>query len=181
MASDNLITPNGIKRIQDEMEWLRSRERPRVVAEVSYAASMGDRSENAEYIYGKKRLREIDSRLNYLVTNLDRIVIVDPAKIPGARVGFGATVVVSGEDGVEKTWRLYGEQEVDVGKGVLSHQSPLARALYGREAGDSVRYETPGGVRELEIIDVRYEPQIPDPEAAWRTAPDKDVPEHLKP
>ncbi len=164
----NLITPNGLQRLQWEIEFLRYVERPRVVAEVSYAASLGDRSENAEYIYGKKRLRQIDSRLGFLITCLDRIQIVDPGAIRADVVRFGATVDVEDEQGRQRTWRLYGEHEVDVDGGVLSHRAPLARALMGRRAGDAVVFDSPGGRRELEILDVRYEaqPELPVPE--WK-------------
>ena len=179
MSVDNRITPHGLKRIQDELDWLRHVERPRVVAEVSYAASLGDRSENAEYIYGKKRLREIDSRLDYLVRALDRIVVIDPAKVVGERVQFGATVVLSDEDGTEKTWRIYGEQEVDVDRGIISFKSPLARALTGKEAGESVRFQAPGGVRELELVDVRFEEQGPLPPSKWADLA-TTLPAHLK-
>ena len=167
--AENLFTPNGAARIQQEMEWLRSVERPRVVAEVSFAASLGDRSENAEYISGKRRLREIDSRLGYLTKCLDRVHVVDPGKQKGARVQFGATVVVADDEGQERTWRIYGEHEVEVSRGIISHKSPLARALLGKAEGDVARYVTPGGPREVEVVSVRFEPQPPLEPDAWRT------------
>lgn len=168
MASDNFITPVGLQRIQWELEWLRTVERPRVVAEVAYAASLGDRSENAEYQYGKRRLRQIDGRVDWLVRSLDRVQVVDPASVRGEKVRFGATVVVSDEEGNERTWRLYGEHEVDVEHGVLSHKSPLARALMGRAEGETVKFEAPGGAREVEVVSVRFEAQVPDPVPAWK-------------
>ena len=154
----NYITPYGYERMRRELLWLDHEERPRVVAEVSYAASLGDRSENAEYIYGKKRLREIDRRRRYLVKRLEKARMVDPSTLSDEVVRFGATVVLEDENGEERTWRIYGEDEVDVHAGILSWRSPLARALMGKEAGDAARIHAPGGVREVEIVEVRYEP-----------------------
>src|SRR5687767_12323217 len=114
MSEPNYITPRGLERIRRELEWLDREERPRVVAEVSYAASLGDRSENAEYIYGKKRLREIDKRRAFLVKRLENARLVDPATQRGPTIRFGATVVLAMPDGTEKTWRIWGEDEVDV-------------------------------------------------------------------
>ncbi|MBX2801468.1 MAG: GreA/GreB family elongation factor [Myxococcales bacterium] len=151
----------GLERMRRELSWLDHEERPKVVAEVSYAASLGDRSENAEYIYGKKRLREIDRRRGYLVSRLRKARMVDPSTLGGDVVRFGATVVVEDEDGHQKTWRIYGEDEVDVDAGIVSWRSPLAQALMGKEAGDAARVRAPGGVREVEIVDVCYEP-VPD-------------------
>ncbi len=164
MGEPNYITPRGLERIRRELEWLERDERPHVVAEVAYAASLGDRSENAEYIYGKKRLREIDRRRGFLVKRLETAQLVDPAALGGDRVLFGATVVVAGPDGVEKTWAIWGEDEVDVAAGILSWRSPLARALLGRRAGESLTYLTPGGMREIELLEVRFGPQpaLPD-------------------
>lgn len=173
MSSDNYITPVGLQRITWELEWFRSVERPKIVAEVAYAASLGDRSENAEYQYGKRRLRQIDSRVEFLIRSLNRIQVVDPAQVKGPKVRFGATVVIADEDGAEQTWRIYGEHEVDVDKGVLSHKSPLALALMGKEAGDAVRFRAPGGVREIEILSVRYEAQEPDPVPEWKLEKDR--------
>lgn len=174
MASDNLITKRGLRVVQLEMLYLRTEERPQVVAEVGYAASLGDRSENAEYIYGKKRLRQIDSRLGYLTRALDRVQVIDPGEITSDKVQFGATVVVETEEGDERTYRIYGEQEVDLDAGIISHKSPIAKALLGKEEGDGVRFKAPKGWRELEIVEIRYEPQeeIPDPDwLANRTGP----------
>lgn len=164
MSEPNYITPRGLERIRRELEWLERVERPRVVAEVSFAASLGDRSENAEYIYGKKRLRQIDSRRGFLMKRLEKAQLVDPSTLEGDRVLFGATVVVADETGEERVWRIYGEDEVDVDNGVLSWRSPLARALLGKREGDVVRFRAPGGARELEVVEVRYEAQEPLPE-----------------
>lgn len=161
MSNPNYITPNGAERLRSELEWLQLRERPRVTAEVGEAAALGDRSENAEYIYGKKRLREIDKRMRWILQRLGNVIIVDPAEQRGPRVLFGATVVIANDAGEERTWRIYGEDEVDVDHGILSWKSPLGRALLGKEEGDEVRYSAPGGTREVEIVEVRYEPQEP--------------------
>jgi transcription elongation factor GreB len=175
MSVPNYITQRGLDRITRELQWLQKVERPRITAEVAYAASLGDRSENAEYIYGKKRLREIDRRLRYLMKRLDKIQVVDPAaqaSRAGDKVVFGATVVVEDEEGREKTWRIYGEDEVNVGRGVLSWRSPIARALLGRTAGDEVSFRTPKGERTVELLEVRYEAQEPLPDGleAWKDA-----------
>jgi transcription elongation factor GreB len=159
----NYITPAGYERIQRELDWLERTERPRIVAEVAYAASLGDRSENAEYIYGKKRLREIDRRRGFLLKRLEKAQMVDPATLSGPVVRFGATVVIADEHGDEKTWRIYGEDEVNVEGGILSWRSPIAKAILGKREGDSARFEAPGGQREVEIVEVRYEPCPPVP------------------
>ena len=162
MGEPNYLTPRGLARIRDELEQLQTAERPKVVAEVAYAASLGDRSENAEYIYGKKRLREIDSRMRYLMKRLDHVVVLDPASLTGKVVRFGATVVLEDEDGAVRTWRIYGEDEVDVDRGIISHKAPLSRALMGRREGDAVEFQAPAGRREYAILEVRYEAQTSD-------------------
>lgn len=172
MAETNFITKRGLEKITRELEWLNKVERPKIVAEVSYAASLGDRSENSEYLYGKKRLREIDRRLRFLIKRLDNILMVDPAEVSEEKVVFGATVVVENEDGDEQTWRIFGVDEVNVERGVLSWKSPLARALIGKRAGDAVSFRAPAGVRELEVLSVEYVPQDPIPAGvlAWKDA-----------
>jgi transcription elongation factor GreB len=170
MAQPNYMTPRGVKRMQMELHWLDSEERPKVVAEVAYAASLGDRSDNAEYRYGKGKLRQIDGRRTFLVKRLRIARVVDPVLVLGDKVKFGATVVVEDEEGEQKTWRIYGEDEVDVERGVISLRSPLARALMGKEAGDSVAFVAPRGKRELELLDVCFEAQEPLEEWEWKTA-----------
>lgn len=167
MSTPNYTTPNGVRRMQRELEWLRTTERPKVTEEVRYAASLGDRSENAEYHYGKKRLRQIDGRMRFLIKRLEKVRQIDPATMDFAEVRFGATVVVEDEDGNEQTWRLYGEDEVDVEHGILSFRSPLARAMMGKTEGDEVVFNAPKGQRQLEIIEVRYEPCPPLEPAPW--------------
>lgn len=160
----NLITPRGYERIRRELNWLEKEERPKVVAEVSYAASLGDRSENAEYIYGKKRLRQIDSRRRFLIKRLEKARLVDPAQIKLDVVRFGATVVIEDEDGNQKTWRLYGEDEVDVANGYISWRSPLGQALLNKTEGDDIVLKAPAGTRYFELISFTYEPCEPLPD-----------------
>ncbi len=150
------ITPAGHRRLVDEYEDLLKKERPRITAEVQYAASLGDRSENAEYQYGKQRLREIDKRLHYLQKRLESIEVVDPGGFQGPVVRFGATVVLEDEQGHERTLVIVGEDELDPERGHISYKSPIGRAVVGREEGDEVAVRTPGGLRTLALVEVRY-------------------------
>lgn len=153
----NYITPRGMKKLTDELLQLGNVERPRVVQEVSDAAAQGDRSENAEYIYGKKRLREIDRRMRFLRKRIEAAVVVDPTIDRGDRVYFGATVVVADERGTESTYQLVGEDEVDADEARISWRSPVGTALLRKSCDDEVAVKTPGGVRRLTIVEVRYE------------------------
>ena len=164
MPDPNYITPRGLALLRAELSWLERTERPKIVAEVAWAASLGDRSENAEYHYGKKRLRQIDARRRFLLKRLEIARPVDPLAVGGNTILFGATVVLADENGDERTWFIYGEDEVDVDNGILSWRSPLGRALMGKEEGDEVSFHAPGGRRELEVVDVRYEPCLPMPD-----------------
>ena len=159
MSQPNYITTRGLEIIRRELDWLQKEERPKIVAEVQYAASLGDRSENAEYKYGKRRLREIDRRLHYLIKRLGHIVVVDPGQQSSDKVLFGATIVVEDEEGNQKSYRIYGEDEVDLDKGIISWKSPLARAAIGKRSGDEIRFVAPMGTREMELIEVRYDKQ----------------------
>ncbi len=150
------ITPQGHKALVTEYEDLLKQERPRITAEVRYAASLGDRSENAEYQYGKQRLREIDKRLHYLQKRLEAAEVVDPTGFAGPVVRFGATVVLEDEAGAERTVVIVGEDELDPERGHISYKSPIGRALVGHEEGDEVRVHTPGGLRVLALVEVRY-------------------------
>ena len=151
------ISPAGYKRILDEYQWLLKSERPRITAEVAYAASLGDRSENAEYIYGKKRLREIDSRLRFLGKRLEVMEVVDPTQFKGEIVRFGATVEIEDEDdGAVSRWTILGEDEVDTANRVISYVSPVGKALMGKKVGDAVAFDTPGGRREVTILSVTF-------------------------
>ncbi len=150
------ITPQGYASIVEEYNFLMKKERPRITAEVQYAASLGDRSENAEYQYGKQRLREIDRRLHYLQGRLDKIMVVDPSEFSPPTVRFGATVVIANEEGEEKTVTIVGEDELDLERGFISYKSPVGQALIGKDEGDEVTVTVPGGTRLLELVEVRY-------------------------
>ncbi|MBL8520395.1 MAG: transcription elongation factor GreB [Betaproteobacteria bacterium] len=156
----NYITPLGHQRLKDELLFLLDRDRPAVTAAVSWAAKNGDRSENADYQYGKKRLREIDRRIRFLSKRLDNAEVVDPAaprdQELAEQVFFGATVTYSNAKGEENTVTIVGIDEIDLGKNHISWVSPLARALMKARAGDTVVLRAPGGVEELEVTDVRY-------------------------
>ena len=151
------ITAAGYKALTDEYDWLYRSERPRITAEVAYAASLGDRSENAEYIYGKKRLREIDRRMRYLRNRIESVEVVRPKDVAGDKVRFGASVVVEDQDGVETTFTLVGIDEADIKLGTISYRSPVGRALIGKEEGDEAVIHAPNGKRSIEIVSVRYD------------------------
>ena len=157
----NYITPGGYARLKAELARLVDRERPEVVATVAWAASNGDRSENGDYIYGKKRLREIDRRIRFLVRRLDSAEVVDPLarrdEESADQIFFGATVIVANLSGERRTVSIVGVDEIDAGRGYISWVSPMARALIKAREGDSVTLATPGGVEQLEVIEVRYE------------------------
>ena len=156
IGTKNYMTPAGAKRLQDELYQLKFKERPEVCAIVSWAAGNGDRSENGDYIYGKKRLREIDRRIRFLSKRLDIVEIVDPRKSAADIVRFGATVTVLDEEGVERTYSIVGMDETDIEKGRISWMSPLATALFRTRVGDMVSFRSPKGVRDLEILRVEY-------------------------
>jgi transcription elongation factor GreB len=151
VTGPNYLTIEGAKRLGEELRRLATVERPKVVQEVADAAAQGDRSENAEYIYGKKRLREIDRRLRFLTRRLDDAVIVKPALQKQEQVHFGARVTVRDEDGSERTFALVGPDESDPGAGLLSFESPMGRALMKKRVGDVVVVKRPAGDLELEI------------------------------
>jgi len=154
----NYITPGGHARLKSELEELVKRERPKVVEVVAWAASNGDRSENGDYIYGKRRLREIDRRIRFLSKRLDIAEVVDPLRQgDNDQVFFGARVTVADADGNENTYTIVGVDETDVGRGRISWISPLARALIKAREGDSIRFQSPVGVREIDILGVVYE------------------------
>lgn len=153
----NYITRGGYARLNAELNHLVRVERPRVVSTVAWAASNGDRSENGDYIYGKKRLREIDRRIRFLTKRIDAAEVVDPGRREATdRVYFGATVTVLDADGGESIYSIVGIDEADPGRGRISWVSPLARALLKAQEGDSIRFLAPGGARELEIVAVDY-------------------------
>ena len=151
------ISREGWDRLVSELERLRHEERPRVVTEVSDAAAQGDRSENAEYIYGKKRLREIDRRTRWLEKRLGGLLVLDDPKGRGdGRCFFGAWVTVEDEAGTARTYRVLGVDEVDLDRGHISYRSPLGRALLGKREGDDIVVRTPGGEREVTVTSVQY-------------------------
>ena len=154
----NYVTPAGHARLRNELEELVKRERPKVVEIVAWAASSGDRSENGDYIYGKRRLREIDRRIRFLSKRLDNAEVVDPLRQgDNDQIFFGARVTVAEADGVENTYTIVGVDEADVARGRISWISPLARALIKAREGDSIRFQSPLGIREIDIIEVIYE------------------------
>jgi transcription elongation factor GreB len=153
----NYITPGGYRRLREELAHLWKVERPPVVTTVAWAAANGDRSENGDYIYGKRRLREIDRRIRYLSKSLDRAVVVDNSgKTPG-RVYFGATVTILNEAGAEREVTIVGVDELDAGDARVSWRSPLARALLTATVGDTVTVRAPRGAERLEITAIRYD------------------------
>lgn len=162
-GSKNYMTPSGYARLRGELMHLIDEERPRVVETVSWAASNGDRSENGDYLYGKKRLREIDRRIRFLTRRLERAEVVDPSVHHGRdQVFFGATVTYARADGSEVTVTILGIDEADSSRGQISWIAPVAQALLKAREGDEVRLMTPGGVEMLEILQVAY----PAPQAA---------------
>jgi transcription elongation factor GreB len=153
----NYLTPEGAKKLADELRLLATTERPRIVQEVSDAAAQGDRSENAEYIYGKKRLREIDRRIRFITKRLDGAVVVRASEIQSDVVRFGALVTLVDEDGNEKRYRIVGPDEADPSAGRISFQSPLGHSLMKRKVGDTVSVRRPAGEIEVEIRSIEYE------------------------
>jgi transcription elongation factor GreB len=139
----NYITPPGFEKLRDEYSQLLNVERPKLVEVVAWAASNGDRSENADYIYGKRRLREIDSRLRFLQDKLERAEVVDPSKLTGQKVIFGATVTISDEDGATLVYQIVGQDEFDIKNNKVSWKSPVAVALLGKKVGDEVVIKKP--------------------------------------
>ena len=157
-GSKNYMTPNGHARLREEFDQLWKIERPKLVEIIHWAASNGDRSENGDYIYGKRRLREIDRRLRYLSKRLENAEVVDPAIRENTdQVFFGATVMVIDDQKEEATFMIVGIDEADLSKNHISWISPMARALMKAREGDTVMLATPGGRREMQILEVRYE------------------------
>jgi transcription elongation factor GreB len=160
----NYITPAGLQRLRDEHKFLLNKERPAVTQVVAWAAANGDRSENADYQYGKRRLRQIDSRIRFLSKRIDAAEVVDPeaprSGLAAQRAFFGATVRYATADGTERVVSIVGQDEVDLHKNYISWVSPLARALTKAKEGDKVVLRAPGGTEQLEILEVRYD-EIP--------------------
>ncbi|MGE3260651.1 MAG: transcription elongation factor GreB [Bacteriovoracia bacterium] len=156
-SGKNYITPHGIARMREELKRILDEERPVVVRTVSWAASNGDRSENGDYLYGKKKLRELDRRIRFLTKRLEIAEVVNPLEQKGDTVLFGATVVVADEEGKKRTYSIVGVDETDIGRGRVSWISPIGKALLQAEKGEVVTLRTPRGEEDLEIVDVRYE------------------------
>jgi transcription elongation factor GreB len=155
-STPNYITPEGAKRLQEELGDLRSRQRPKIVQEVADAAAQGDRSENAEYIYGKRKLREIDRRMHWLTRRLESATVIEPRTDGMQAVFFGAFVEVEDEEGVRARYRIVGEDEIDLSKGHVSWRSPIGRSLLKKKPGDTVVLRRPNGEIELTLVSVRY-------------------------
>ena len=183
----NYITPGGFERLQEELRFLRTRERPAVTDVVAWAASNGDRSENADYQYGKRRLRQIDSRIRFLTKRIEAAEVVDP-ETPrrgqaAARAFFGATVRYANAEGVERVVSIVGTDEVDLNRNHISWVSPLGRALMKSAEGDQVVLQAPGGATHLSILEICYqridvEPfrEPPGAESANRRVPQRTDP-----
>ena len=152
------LTRRGYQALAEEHRQLLEEERPKVVDGVATAAAEGDRSENAEDIYGKKRLREIDKRLRYLTSLIDEAQIIDPENIRSDRIEFGATVTLLDEEGIEKTWAIVGMGEADANAGKISYKSPLAKGMFNKKVGDVFLLQRPVGEMEYEIIKIEYRP-----------------------
>jgi transcription elongation factor GreB len=152
----NYMTRKGFSRLKAELHELLHETRPEITKVVAWAASNGDRSENADYLYGKRRLREIDRKIRFLTKRLEIAEVIEPARVKSAKIQFGATVTYSGEDGKEKTVHIVGIDETEPSRGKISWISPLATALLNRESGSSTLFRSPRGEEELEILEVRY-------------------------
>ena len=156
LGAKNYITPAGYARLKHELQQLLDQERPALLKVIAWAASNGDRSENADYIYGKRRLREIDRRIRFLTQRLEIAEVIDPSRTGVEQVFFGATVTYRDSKGVERTISIVGQDEVDPARGRVSWISPVARALSKARAGSVVSVKTPAGTDELEVTEIRY-------------------------
>jgi transcription elongation factor GreB len=153
----NYITPSGYRRLREEYEALYGVERPKLVETISWAASNGDRSENGDYLYGRKRLREVDRRINFLSRQMKDAKVTDPAAQPDrGRVWFGATATLADEEDEERTVTLVGEDETDAGAGRIAWNSPIGRAIRGAAVGDVRRVALPSGERDYEVVSISY-------------------------
>jgi len=156
-VADRFITPEGLARIRAEYDELFGIERPKIVETVSWAASLGDRSENADYIYGKRRLREIDRRLGYLAKVMKQSKVVDPATQPTRdQVRFGATVELTDEDDQRRTVTIVGDDEANASAGRIGWSAPIARSLIGARVGDERTVRLPAGEKSYEVVEIRY-------------------------
>ena len=154
----NYVTPGGLQDLQVEYRDLKTKERPALVETIAWAASNGDRSENGDYIYGKRKLREIDKRIGYLGRQMDAAEVIDPTSFSGEQVQFGATVTLLDEDDKRKIYSIVGVDESAPERGYISWKSPIALALLNKSAGDYITVNTPKGERDFEIVGVEYKP-----------------------
>ena len=152
----NYITPSGLEKLRLEYTELLHRERPKVVETVAWAASNGDRSENADYQYGKRRLREIDKRLHFLKNRLQDAEVIDPTQMKTDKVVFGATVTLESQEGEELVYQIVGEDEIDVKQKKISWKSPIAKAVLGKKIDDEVKVAKPGGEETMILVNVVY-------------------------
>lgn len=152
----NYITPSGFKKLQEEFNKLFHEERPKLVETVAWAAGNGDRSENGDYIYGKKRLREIDKRLKFLRDRIENAQVVNPLEVKSDKVVFGATVTILDENDEEKVYVIVGEDEIEPGQNKISWKSPMAKALLGKQIGDEIEINRPAGLLYAEVKAIRF-------------------------
>jgi len=153
--SINYLTPDGLQKLRSELKELLDDERPKIVKSVNEAAAMGDRSENAEYIYGKRRLREIDRRIVFLQKRLDNVEVVDPQKIDLNKISFGAIILLQDEEGKSHRYQIVGEDEIDPKVGRITFSSPLGRSLLGKKVGDLINVKRPAGDMEFEVVAIK--------------------------
>ncbi len=158
LENNNYITPAGYERLVNERDHLIKIERPAVTKVVAWAASLGDRSENADYQYGKRRLREIDKRVAFLNTRINKANIVEPTSINSSKVQFGATLETMDENAIHKLYCIVGEDEINPKRGLISWKSPIGSKLIGSVVGDIVTIKVPNGMIELEILKIEYLP-----------------------
>ena len=163
-AQSAYITPEGVERLREELRYLWKVERPRVTKAVTAAAAEGDRSENAEYIYGKKRLREIDSRVRFLVKRLDSLTVVENRVGPCDTIYFGAWVRLEDEEGEEVVYRVVGPDEFDPKLGWISMDAPMGRALLGKKEGEEILVKRPVGDAHYTVVEISYQPPVPTKE-----------------
>ena len=156
MSEKNYITPPGLEKLKKEYSELFHNERPKLVETIAWAASNGDRSENADYIYGKRRLREIDKRLKFLGDRIENAEVVNPPEVRSEKIVFGATVTILNDDEEEHVYQIVGEDEFDIKLGKISWKSPVARALLGKKQGDEVIIKKPGGDEVVVVEKVEY-------------------------
>jgi len=156
-ATKNYLSPEGFARLKQELHQLLSEDRPTTVRAVSDAAAMGDRSENAEYIYGKKRLREIDRRIRFLTKRLEDVEIIELSKVDTSKVSFGCWVKIADENGKIQSYQIVGQDEINPAEGRITFSSPIGRALLGKKVGDVFEVMRPKGLVELEVISISTE------------------------